>query len=67
MNDFVAELHVPQFVCEKLMNLSSKFSLKQLEGLVKLCVKTEGMLKSSSVDKTMELELMLVNTLMIKK
>ena len=67
VNDFVAELHVPQFVCENLMNLSSKFSLKQLEGLVKLCVKTEGRLKSSSVDKTMELELMLVNTLMIKK
>ncbi|HEY5524455.1 MAG TPA: DNA polymerase III subunit delta [Clostridium sp.] len=64
---FVSELRIPAFVCEKLMNLSSKFSLRQLEGLVRLCVRTERMLKSSGIDKTMELELMLVNTVMIKK
>ncbi|PRR83940.1 DNA polymerase III subunit delta [Clostridium vincentii] len=64
---FVSELRIPAFVCEKLMNLSSKFSLRQLEGLVRLCVRTERMLKSSGTDKTMELELMLVNTVMIKK
>ncbi len=67
VNDFVAELHVPAFVCEKLMNLSSKFSVRQLEGLIKLCVETEGKIKSTGVDKTMELELLLLNTLMIKK
>jgi DNA polymerase-3 subunit delta len=67
VNDFVAELRVPTFVCEKLMNLSSKFSRKQLEGLIKLSVETEARLKSSGVDKTMELELLLLNTLMIKK
>ena len=67
VDDFVAELKVPAFVCEKLINLSSKFSTKQLEGLMKLCIETEGRLKSTSVDKTLELELMLLNTLMIKK
>ncbi|MBD7909807.1 MULTISPECIES: DNA polymerase III subunit delta [Clostridium] len=67
VNDFVAELKVPSFVCEKLMNLSSKFSRRQLEELVKLSVDTEARLKSSGVDKTMELELLLLNTLMIKK
>jgi DNA polymerase-3 subunit delta len=58
---------VPAFVCEKLMNLSSKFTKRQLEELVKLSVETEARLKSSGVDKTMELELLLINTLMIKK
>ena len=67
VNDFVAELHVPTFVCEKLINLSKKFSSRQLEGLIKLCVETEGKIKSTGVDKTMELELLLLNTLMVKK
>ena len=67
VDDFVSELKVPAFVCEKLVNLSNKFSRRQLEGLMKLCIETEGRLKSTSVDKTMELELMLLNTLMIKK
>lgn len=67
VNDFVSELRVPPFVCEKLMNLSSKFSRKQLEGLIKLCIDTESRLKSTGVDKTMELELLLLNTLMIKR
>ncbi|MGG7176539.1 DNA polymerase III subunit delta [Clostridium paraputrificum] len=67
VDDFVSELRVPAFVCEKLMNLSSKFSLRQLEGLMKLCIETEGRLKSTGIDKTMELELLLLNTLMIKK
>ena len=67
VNDFVSELRLPQFVCEKMINLSAKFSLRQLEGLMRLCVETESRLKSSSSDKTMELELLLLNTLMIKK
>ena len=67
VDSFVSEFRVPAFVCEKLMNLSSKFSFKQLEELIKLCIETEGRLKSSSVDKTMELEIMLLNTLMVKK
>lgn len=67
VNDFVKELRVPAFVCEKLMALSSKFSLRQLEGLIRLCVEAEVKLKSSGIDKTMELELLLLNTLLVKK
>lgn len=67
VDDFVSELRVPPFVCEKLINLSSKFSLKQLESLMRLCVESEGRLKSTGIDKTMELELLLINTLMVKK
>ena len=66
-DDFVKELKLPAFVCEKMINLSNKFSLRQLKELIRLCMKTEERLKSSNVDKTMELEMLLVGTLMIKK
>jgi DNA polymerase-3 subunit delta len=64
---FISKFRLPSFVCEKLINLSNKFSLKQLGSLIKLCVDTEIRLKSTNVDKRTELELLLVNTLMIKK
>ncbi|MFQ6999900.1 MAG: DNA polymerase III subunit delta [Clostridium sp.] len=66
-DDFVKELKLPAFVCEKMINLSNKFSLRQLKELIRLCMKTEEKLKSSSTDKKMELEMLLVETLMIKK
>ena len=66
-DDFVSELKVPSFVCEKLINLSNKFTLKQLSELIKLCVDTEVKLKSSVLDKRMELEMLLINTLTVKK
>ena len=63
---FMAKYRLPQFVCEKLMNQASKFSLKQLNQLIKVCVNTEIKLKSSTTDKQMEMELMLFKTFMIK-
>lgn len=67
LDDFVKDLKVPPFVCEKLINLSGKFSIKQLEELMKMCIETEVRLKSTGVDKTMELELLLLNTVMVKR
>lgn len=67
LEDFMAELKVPEFVCKKLMNLSAKFTFKQLSEMMKMCVDAESRLKSSSIDKRMELEILLVNTLMAKK
>lgn len=63
---FVSKYRLPQFVCEKLMNQASKFSVKQLSSFVKLCVDTENKLKSSTTDKQMEMELMLFKTFMVK-
>ncbi len=48
------------------MNQASKFSLKQLNQLIKVCINTEIKLKSSTTDKQMEMELMLFKTFMIK-
>lgn len=63
---FISKYRLPQFVCEKLMNQASKFSLKQLNQLIKVCINTEIKLKSSTTDKQMEMELMLFKTFMIK-
>jgi len=35
--------------------------------LIKLCVKTETKLKSTGLDKNMEMEFLLINTLTVKK
>lgn len=66
-DNFAFELKLPPFVCEKLMGQSRRFTEKQLRGLVKLCVDTERKLKSTAIDKTMEMEFLLINTLTVKK
>ena len=63
---FMSKYRLPQFVCEKLMNQASKFSIKQLSELIKVCVNTETKLKSSTTDKQMEMELMLFKSFMVK-
>ena len=63
---FMSKYRLPQFVCEKLMNQASKFSIKQLSELIKVCVNTETKLKSSTTDKQIEMELMLFKTFMVK-
>lgn len=67
IEDLVKVLKIPPFICEKLTNLSRRFSIKQLEEIIKLCAECEGMLKSTSVDKRAELEFLLIKTLMVKK
>lgn len=67
VEDFIAEYRLPQFVCEKLMSQTSRFTEKQLMELIKLCVKTETKLKSTGLDKTMEMEFLLISTLTVNK
>lgn len=63
---FMSKYKLPQFVCEKLANQASKFSIKQLNQLIKICADTELKLKSSASEKQMEMELMLFKTFMVK-
>ena len=63
---FMSKYRLPQFVCEKLMNQANKFSLKQLGQFIRICVDTENKLKSSSGDKSTEMELMLFKTFLAK-
>ena len=64
---FMSKYKLPQFVCEKLMNQANKFSLKQLGQCIRICVDTENKLKSSSGDKSTEMELMLFKTFEVLK
>lgn len=67
MNDFVYEYRIPQFVVEKLVAQSNKFSLKQLEKILRLCIEVDKNLKSGLGDKKSELELFLIKIAMVKK
>ena len=66
VNDISSKFKLPTFVCEKLMNQCSKFSLKQLQRLMEICLETENKIKTTGVDKNMEMELMIFNIFMVK-
>lgn len=65
-DEIASKLKFHPYVVEKLSAQCSKFSLKQLQELMKLCIETEKKLKSSGVDKQTEMELMLFKSFMIK-
>lgn len=58
------ELRLHPYICEKMMGQSRKFSLKQIMRNLELCLETEKRIKSSSTDTKIEMELLLVNTIM---
>ncbi|MBO3337805.1 DNA polymerase III subunit delta [Clostridium perfringens] len=58
-----SRVNLPDFVIEKFINQSKKFSNKQLSKCINLCLYTEKKLKSNSnLNKKTELELMIVST-----
>ncbi len=66
VNDISAKLKLPGFVCEKIINQSNKFSVKQLQEIMEICLDCENKIKTSGVDKNMEMELMIFNIFMTK-
>ncbi|SHI38416.1 DNA polymerase III, delta subunit [Clostridium cavendishii DSM 21758] len=60
--EMIGLLKVPPFICEKLILQSKKFTIQQIQKCMKLCVNAEKSLKSSSIDKKIEMELMIINT-----
>ena len=50
-NDVSSKFKLPTFVCEKLINQSSKFSIKQLQKIMEICLQTENKIKTSGVDR----------------
>ncbi|WP_139904051.1 DNA polymerase III subunit delta [Clostridium thermarum] len=57
------ELKLHPYVCEKLIAQSRKFSLNQIKHCLKLCLETEKSLKSSTGDKKLEMEMLIINTI----
>ncbi|MBX7375553.1 DNA polymerase III subunit delta [Clostridium chauvoei] len=66
VDELVNRFRLPTFIVEKLMGQCNKFTTSQLQQLMKLCLETERKIKSSSVDKKTEMELMLFKAFMIK-
>lgn len=66
ISDLASKYKLPTFICEKLVMQCNKFTLKQLQKIMEICLETENKLKTSGIDKTMEMELMLFNLFMIK-
>ena len=66
INDLASKLKLPSFICEKIINQSRKFSLKQLEKIMEICLNTENKIKSTGVDKDMEMEFMIFSIFMAK-
>ncbi|WP_125152576.1 DNA polymerase III subunit delta [Clostridium rectalis] len=59
------KVRLPEFICKKLLNQSKKFTLKQVKKSIDICLNTEEKLKSSTIDKKVELELMIINAMTI--
>lgn len=66
VDELASKFRLPTFIVEKLMGQCSKFTVKQLQELMKLCLETEKRIKFSNVDKQTEMEIMLFKSFMIK-
>lgn len=62
-NELVSQLKLNPYVCDKMITQSKKFTVKQLENTLKLCIDTEERLKSSSTDGKIEMEMLIINTM----
>ncbi|MBU5483539.1 DNA polymerase III subunit delta [Clostridium sp. MSJ-11] len=58
-----SEIKLPPFICEKLINQSKKFTISKLVGALDICLKWEKNLKSSSLDRKTQMELLLIETM----
>lgn len=60
----VNRINLPNFVVEKFITQSKKFSENQLARCIKLCANTEKTLKSTSSNAKSEMEIMIIKTVM---
>ncbi|MGL5354158.1 MAG: DNA polymerase III subunit delta [Clostridium sp.] len=67
VDEIASQLKLHPYVCQKTMEQCNRFTIKQLTELMKICLETERKIKSSSIDKQTEMELMLFKTFMVNK
>ncbi|WP_127836412.1 DNA polymerase III subunit delta [Clostridium prolinivorans] len=56
------ELKLNPYICSKMIVQSKKFTIKGLKQAINLCLKTEQILKTSSLNSKTEMELLIINT-----
>lgn len=66
LQGIINNTRLPRFVCEKLIAQSKRYSNNQYNLLIKIGLDTEKKLKSSSIDKRTEMEMMMFKIFMVK-
>ena len=62
--DIMKEINIrSEYACDMLINQSKKFTRKQLQQAIELCLNTEQKMKSSSVNEKTEMELLIINSI----
>ena len=59
-----SELKLHPYICEKMISQSMKFTLNRLKRNIELCVHTEKILKSTSTDDKINIEVFMIKTVM---
>ncbi|MDF2885014.1 MAG: polymerase subunit delta [Clostridiaceae bacterium] len=60
-NTLIKELKLNPYICEKLISQSKRFTIKQIENAVDLCLDCEIKLKSSTINSKISMELLIIN------
>lgn len=62
--DIMKELNIrSEYACDMLISQSKKFTVRQLQCAIELCLNTEQKMKSSSVNEKTEMELLIINAI----
>jgi len=64
--NLVRELKLHPYICEKMIAQSKKFELEQLERILEMCLESESRIKSTSYDNKIEMEMLIINSIVNK-
>lgn len=56
-------IRLPNFICTKLIGQSKKFTETQIKNAIDRCLETEKILKSTSTNKKVEMEMLIIQTI----
>ncbi|BDR67822.1 DNA polymerase III subunit delta [Clostridium tetani] len=56
-------IRLPNFICTKLVGQSKKFTETQIKNAIERCLETEKVLKSTSTNKKVEMEMLIIQTI----
>ncbi|MDP4176748.1 MAG: DNA polymerase III subunit delta [Bacillota bacterium] len=62
--NLISELKLNPYICDKMIMQSRKFTVKQLKNALDKCLSTEKIIKSSSVNLKIQMELLIINVIL---
>lgn len=64
LNIIQSKLKLPEFIFDRMVTQCNRFSLKQLSKTIELCLETEKLMKSSTINPRTEIEMLILKALM---